>query len=290
MNKLTIEKGNIKYEMLIDHYKIIYGHNYNSKFDILRTLLRFNNNIKPSEYAEEKNNIPNISLNDKSIKTKDTFIYYVNKNYSIIDDFKLSTKSLIYKYLEILLDDHQLMDTINTINILFESLNNEISLISDISCIFNSMVPKQLLKLLSPIYQINQLSQDEYDLSLEQIILFQLNLIDYIINNNHKINDFIICIEIPELTQEIFNKILRMNNVNILIFIEYKNSICKDINKYFICERKCLDICDDDQVYLTICDNQFQFLNLKEGREYMEKYLFNEESLESRFIMKLLNI
>ena len=45
---------------------------------------------------------------------------------------------------------------------------------------------------------------------------------------------------------------------------------------------------DDNQFYQTICDNRYKLLTMKEGYEYMEKYLFNEEHEYARFIEKLL--
>jgi len=288
MNKLTVVKGLDKYEIILQDYKIIYGSNYNIKFDILRTILKFYKNNKSSVYAIEENNIAKLYINDKEVKSKDILVFHVNKYYSMIDDFKLSTKSLITKYLETLLYNDEFFDTINTLNILFESLSQEITIESSVSGCFNTMVPKQLIKLLTPQYLDNDISKDEYDLSLEEIIIFQLNLIDYINKHDNTINHMIICIELPRLTEKIYSKIIEMKNCYILIFTELEDSLIEDISKYYLCENKVLDLADENQVFNLICDNNYKLLTLKEGREYMEKYVFEKEHENARFIMDLL--
>ncbi len=288
MNKLTVVKGLDKYEIILQDYKMIYGLNYNIKFDILRTILRFYKNNKSSEYAVEENNVARLYINDKEVKPKDILVFHVNKHYSIIDDFKLSTKSLISKYLETLLSNESFFDTINTLNILFESLSQEITIESSVSGCFNTMVPKQLIKLLTPQYLENDISKDEYDLSLEEIILFQLNLIDYINKHDNTINHIIICIELPKLTETIYSKIKEMKNCYILIFTDLEDSQIEDISKYYLCENKILDLADENQVFNLICDNNYKLLTLKEGREYVEKYIFEKEHEKARFIMDLL--
>jgi hypothetical protein len=290
MNKLTVIKGMDKYEISIDDYKIIYGHNYEMKFDILRTILRYANNSKLSEYALEHNNIANLLLNDKNINTKRMFAFHVHYHYSISDDFKLTSKSLVSKYLEILLQSDQFFDTINTINILYQSLSDELSISSNITGQFNTMVPKQLLKLLTPLYIHGDFSKDDYDLSFEEIIVFQLNLLKYIVNYNHTADYNIFIIEIPYLSDKIYDLIKQLKNCHILIFVEHLPKCCHDINKYVFCENKFLDIADENKFYEMICDNSFRLLMLKEGREYMEKYIIYRDTDSKRFIMRLLNM
>lgn len=290
MNKLTIIKGRDKYNIFIDSYKIICGHNYNMKFDMIRTIKRFSQNIKPSEYATDNYNFTKIFVDDQNINAKDVLMYHVDKNYSLVDDFKLTSKSLMNKYFEILLSNNQFIETINTINILYESLSHEMSLSSFITGHFSSMVPKQLIKLMTPIYILDGYSKDEYDMNYEDIIIFQLQLIKYIVEHNETYKYIIICVEISYLTEKIYELIEELKYCFVLVFVEHKTFICKDIFKYILCEKKYLDNADEETFYEIICDNNFQLLTLKEGREYMEKFLLNKEQQSMRSIMKILNM
>lgn len=288
MNKLTIIKGNEKYNIYIENYKILLGQQYQMKFDIVRTLKRYIQNIKPSEYAEENNNIANILINDKIIKPKNCLYFYVHKYYSISDDFKLTAQSLIFKYLEVLLNNEELIDTVNTINLLFESLSQEISSISSVSGHFNTMVSKQLLKLISPYYIDEEEYKDEYDLTLEEIIIFQLKLISYISQNIKNIQYIILCIELPRLTNEIYEYIQQIDNCMILIIIDNQSIVCNDISKYVICENIYIDLANDEEIYNSICDNHIQLLTLEEGKQYMKDYIYNKDTYNQRFIRKIL--
>lgn len=289
MNKLTIVKGNDKWNILIDNFKIIYGNDYNKKFDILRTIKAYFNNFKYSEFAQEHNYQSLIYINDKKIKPKDCLYFNINKYYSIEDDLKMTTKSLILKYLEVIFKNDMLYDTINTLNYLFESLGNELEDISLICGQFTSMVPKQLAKLLIPYYFENDGIKNEYDLSIEEIILFQLQLVKIILDNNKKYDQMIICIELPKLTNNIYKYIQSLDSSYILVFVNSDDCIVKETEKYYLCENNiCFDLNSDEELYQYICDNNFKLLSLQEGRDYMEKYLFDREHDKAKFISKLL--
>jgi hypothetical protein len=286
MNKLTIIKGNEEYDILVSNYKFLYGNNEDTKFDIARTLERYFKKIKPSEYGEEYHNIPIVKLNDKEINTKNNLFFHVHKNYLLSADFKLTTTSLILRYLETLLSNDLFVDTINTINILFESLSQEIADQSVMAGSFTTMVPKQLLKLFSPLYLDDDFFKDEYDLSISEIILLQLKMIKYIAENNKKIERVYVYLEVPYLTSEIIDNI-KIDNTIILISSN-DTFFDLDMSNYYICERKCFDLASETDVYENICDNGFALLDLKEGMSYMKEYLFNKSGHNVDFIKKII--
>ena len=286
MNKLTIIKGNEEYGILVSNYKFLYGNNEDTKFDIARTLERYFKKIKPSEYGEEYHNIPIVKLNDKEINTKNKLFFHVHKNYLLSADFKLATTSLILRYLETLLSNDLFVDTINTINILFESLSQEIADQSVMAGSFNTMVPKQLLKLFSPLYLDDDVFKDEYDLSISEIIILQLKMIKYIAENNKKIERVYVYLEVPYLTSEIIDNI-KIDNIIILISSN-DTFLDLDMSNYYICERKCFDLASETDVYENICDNGFALLDLKEGMSYMKEYLFNKSGHNVDFIKKII--
>ena len=83
-------------------------------------------NSKLSEYSKENIGEVCLEINENKIKNRDVSFYYVDHNYSIDIDLKLNNKSLISAYLEMLLLDEQYIDTINSINILFEAFASEL--------------------------------------------------------------------------------------------------------------------------------------------------------------------
>ena len=195
MKKLTIAKGNDIYEILVQDIKYICGENDETKFDIIRSLSMYFNDIKSSEYAEEKNNIAIIYLDEQKVHIKNSMYFYVHKYYSLAQEYKLPSKSLLQKYFETLLGAEEFSDTIQTLNYLFESLSQELNEYSAIDSQFTCMVPKQLLKILTPAYMEDFMTKNEFDFTSEEIILLQLELIKYIVEHQ-QIEVCIICVEI----------------------------------------------------------------------------------------------
>ena len=121
MNKLTLSNGWEKTDLIIQKNKIILGQNILQKYKIKQILKAYFNGAD-SEFRKENNIELTIKLDDEQLQLKRTGYFEVNDNYSITDDCKLGTKSILLKYFETILDDSILFDSINTIDILFESL------------------------------------------------------------------------------------------------------------------------------------------------------------------------
>ena len=286
MKKITMVNGDVKYHFLIQDYKIILGSNESLKFEIIKIFYRIYLNQKISEYAIEFGNVPQILINDMPIKFKDCMLFYVHKYYSISDDLKLHTKSLIAKYLEILFSNDSFKDTLNTINLLFDSLRFELQDYSTVDCEFNAISPKQLLKLVSAKIIEDDLFKDEYDMTIDEIILFQLDLISFIVNHSFSAH-YLILLEINSLSEVILKKVKSLPNCEILLFVERCN-IEVDLDKIAICEKWLLDLGDEEIFYEKICDNNYRLLSLEEGRDYMKHYLYIEDSEKRRFIKKII--
>ena len=67
---------------------------------------------------------------------------------------------MILKYLELRLQDMEYFDTINTINLLFESLSEELKDENGLNTLFDAMDYKHLSKLINPCY-FDELQKDE---------------------------------------------------------------------------------------------------------------------------------
>lgn len=254
MKKLTIAKGNDIYEILVQDIKYICGENDETKFDIIRSLSMYFNDIKSSEYAEEKNNIAIIYLDEQKVHIKNSMYFYVHKYYSLAQEYKLPSKSLLQKYFETLLGAEEFSDTIQTLNYLFESLSQELNEYSAIDSQFTCMVPKQLLKILTPAYMEDFMTKNEFDFTSEEIILLQLELIKYIVEHQ-QIEVCIICVEISRLTQSIYKLLKQIKNAIILVVLDKNPFIDRDIEKYYLCEQDSLDLGSDHchMSYIRFC-------------------------------------
>lgn len=123
MKQLLISNGNINRTITIDHTKYVLGSNAVNKYYIKQAVRQYFNKTV-SGYREEIGSECYFKIDDNPVDKKNTFFYEVTENYSINEDAKLSTKSLMLKYLETLYSSIDYMDTLNTLNILVESLSD----------------------------------------------------------------------------------------------------------------------------------------------------------------------
>ncbi|MCF0106023.1 MAG: hypothetical protein HUJ53_04625, partial [Holdemanella sp.] len=218
MNQLKITNGEDEYTIRLDSIKLLLGNNQKAKYRIQKLLSLYFNPVK-SEYREENKYKPVVYLDGKPIDIKRVTYIEISDNFSILDESKLGVKSLLYKYLESLLSDYEYFDTVNTIDILFDSLAQELNEQSIFNLEFNKMTSKQLVKLVSPSY-INELQMDEYDLDVKELLDIQLQMIEYLQNHNTKTEKYIIYVNSVEITDEFINKLKNLKNTFALVNLQ----------------------------------------------------------------------
>lgn len=277
---LTIKKGIYEYQLQIDKVKYCIGNSFHDKYRLKKMLFEFFNGSKGSAYSKQNIGQILLKINEKSINHKEVLFFYVGDNYSIENELKLKSKSLMSEYLETLLSNDQYIDTIQSINILLESFSTEID--DDlITSKFITYTPKLFLKILLPMFCYEGEQANEYDLSYDQIIIFQLKMINYIAENQLKT---IIClIEIPELTNAIHDTIQNMNNCIIIVLL-YKYNMLLNINDVIIFDKEIIDLNDEEQLYNYFIDKNIY--TLKEAKNMMKQKI--KEGI-NKFDVSILN-
>ena len=105
---------------------------------------------------------------------------------------------------------------------------------------------KQFLKILLPIFLKEEDQANEYDLSYDEIILFQLKMIDYI--SKHQTTKIICLIELPYLSKEINDYLINMKNCFIVVMF-YKTNSVLNIKDTYIFDDLIVDLNNDEQIY-----------------------------------------
>lgn len=285
MKKLTIIRGNEEININIKKNKYILGNNYIKKYELIRNLKMFFMN-QSSEFSEETGMKVQVLENDNFVNIKRCFFYNLSTDFNLVNDLKLQAKSLVTLYLDKLLNEAEHQDTLNTINILLESLADEINLNSLIHTSFVNMTSKQFLKLIIPNLKIEELNCLEFDLTYEEIIIIQLEMIKKIIEDS--LYEFsLVIIQVPMLTSKIINLLDEFQNGYFLVFsnVFHERMNIDDIAIY---KSILFDLSDEVQLYDIVCDNNYKYLTITEARKYMKEYLMNEYSEYGRFINKLL--
>ena len=272
MKRLTIVKGNKSINLDVESKKFLLG-NCEIKYEILKCLKLFFSKEK-SEFRKENNEEISILVNERKIDLKRSRFFYVDDQYSIIEDSKLSTKSLMTKYYEIKYAKEEYFEMVNTLNILLESFEEELNENSELKVKLNPFIAKQLLKISKPEI-IDEFQKDEYDFSQEELILFQLKLIQYIQKNNTEFETTIIYVRTPKITNKIQEQIDRIQNSIILIETNFYDQNM-NINEILLCEKMILDLNDENTLYYLISQEINYRCTLEEVNTMIKKYIIEK--------------
>lgn len=270
MNKLVITDGISSFQLSIEQIKYIISHQKEA-YDQTIKMFKLSFDKTASEYREENKINMKLLLNEKEVNIKRTDFYIVSSNFSINEDMKLTTKSLTLRYFEALLKEADYFDTINTINILFESLSDELNTDNFIHTIFAQMTVKQLIKLMTPTY-FDDFQKDEYDLTSEEIILMQIRLLQYITHHNSTKDNIFILVDAEKLSKLMIEELEKCQNCFILVFTKYYNELMQ-FEDIAILEDTMLDLADEDDLYYQLIEHSYQYYTVEEVKLLIQNYI-----------------
>ena len=270
MRKLTIKKGIYKTDVLIDKYKFIIGNNEIQKLNLKRALKEFQVGLPLSEYEEENHNNVHVYLDDNELTQKKINIYFVSLNHEFYQELKLQSKSILLKAIINELSDESYIETFLTIQTLTEMLCMQFNESYDIKLRDIKISPVTFAKLIEPTLVIDDFEMNEFDLSIEEFICLQLDLIRQATSISKQEN--LIIIDCPIVTNKIQDKIKEISNSMIIVFCR---TIQTDylLNNCYLIDKLTIDLADEESIYERICNEILCISNLKEGVNYMEEYV-----------------
>lgn len=269
MNLITIKNGTNKWNLQMNHVKYIISDS-SMNYTMLQAIRLFASKDK-SENRTENNISTKIFINEKEIEFKNNMFIEISEMYSLNEDKKLTTKSLMLKYLEIKLQNQEYFDTISTIDILLNSLSEEVNDESMLKIMFNGTNYKQLIKMLSPYYE-DELQKDEFDLTRDELFLFQLDLVEYISNHNSKYDNIFVFGKLDNLSDKILHKMNKIENIKLIIFTNYYNDLM-NVQNAAILQDKIIDFADMEQIYYDLSQKSLQTYTLQEVEQMSINYL-----------------
>ncbi len=268
MNKMTVSDGMRKWEFLIDRVKFIVGSNQKERHQIHQAL-RLLQSKSESEWRKETHSEASLLIDDEQLVLKKVNFFEVNLNFSIVEDCKMTAKSLIQRYLEIKLGNSEIQETVNTLEILFQALAEEVSDEDVIKLIFDGINGRSLLKLMKPYY-IEEYQKDEFDLTYDELILLQLKLIQYIIDAEVSKEKNLVIMQIPMLTESLVERIYKMSHCLVVAFADEitENMHMDDL---YIVEQDKVDAADVESLFYEIENKTGKLYPLEELKTIMEK-------------------
>lgn len=270
MKKLTIKKGIYRTDLLIDKYKFIIGNNEIQKLNLKRAIKEFRVGLPLSEYEEENHNNVHVYLDDNELTQKKINIYFISPNYEFYQELKLQSKSILLKAIINELSDESYIETFLTIQSLTEMLCIQFNEDHDIKLRDIKISPTTFAKLIEPTLVIDDFEMNEFDLSIEDFICLQLDLIRRATSISKQEN--LIIVDCPIVTNKIQDKVKEISNSMIIVFCR---TIQTDylLNNCYLIDKFTIDLADEESIYECICNEILCVSNLKEGVNYMKEYV-----------------
>ena len=268
MRKITIKNLNDKIDIIVDKFKYVCGNDYEAKDKIKKVLINKFNKMAQSEYAED-NYSTEVLLDDEPININDYMFFCIDSSFDLVQDIKLGTKSLSLEYINALFDGIEYTEEYQTINnLLIDFLDDRIEesdyiIKSSIECILTK-------KLLIKLIELNFLNDDNvinnYDLSLEERIMVQLNMIKEISSKTNK--KVLILLDSPIVSKTIKEALTNINAIIIVLFEKIEQDKYNDL---LILDKIRIDTLDDNAIFELCNNNTSTFLSIEEMKEKLMK-------------------
>lgn len=269
MNLVKVGNGLKNWEFQMNRVKYLIGNNKNI-YPMYASIRQLESKTK-SEYRAENNIQAKMMLDDQELSLKNNLFVEIRDEFSINEDRKLNSKSLMLKYLEVKLSHTDFTETINTIDILFQTLTEEINEASALKVLFPSIGSKQLLKMIGPYYESGY-QKDEYDLSLVELLELQINMIDYIAANNIKYDQIIVYGRLNNMGNYLVERLNALANCRTIIFTNTYNESMR-LDDVCLMENDIIDLANKEMFYHLFSMYSFRYYTIEEVQEMVINYL-----------------
>lgn len=285
MTKIEMKIGSNSYVFGVKNYKLLLGKNIELKTRILDTIKKEFKRIENSDYSFDNSSNSSILINDKEINLRQTKLYEINHHYNYLDEYKLKSSSLVLNYLRNTFNQVDYSDVINTINILISELNNELTdlCLSQTSIIDNRIYVEELntnniFKLMNIKMFKDDVEINEYDLSYNEKINYQLEMVKTIAEKSYELNH-IVLLELPKLTKEILDyiKTMKYDNLIIIIVTNSYDQLPEDISNIITMQKQFIDYRDEIDIYDKIIMNLEEVYTIEDFKPILYDYLTNKE-------------
>ena len=293
MIELKTQSHNDSVEIWMGVYKYLLGPNIESKQNFIDNLKKVFFKVDPSDFAYE-NDLTSVTLiNDKSIKLNRWKFYEVNNHLNLTNELSIHSKTMMIQYLEAITKDIEITEEVNTINILLEQvsevLSEKILKFNDISIYpkFQPINQKQLIKLLELTFVHEELKMNTLDLDYEAKILFQLEMIKKISEENELFSHLVI-VDIPKITQNIKKSIENIDMDNIFILIMTDESIDTDIQNCIYFGENVVDFANEIKIYNEILMVIDRVYTMDEIKPVIKEFVMGVDSEVSKKLENIL--
>lgn len=287
MNSLLITNGKIEVDIWIEDLKFIYSEDYRNFYNIKKILKQYFSKKSLSDNQIENEEICSVKINDNKLMLKDYDLFEISSFFDLTTDLKMQSKSLLLRYFESKFYSSEISDELNTINILLDSLSNDLHDENvEINPILQLLTEKTIAKLLSPSLIIDETNANEYDFDYDRLIIFQIKLLQTITQSDHFLRSIIIC-DLPYVSSEIIRELEKIRKSYILVLSSNPLSDSTNINYSFLKRNKYFEISNDVFVKEQIYDKLSQHLELEEVYSELKNIIENKSTIKTKLVKEI---
>lgn len=269
MINLAFINGTRKIEFCLETIKFVHFKTNEDHWLIRQCLNKELYKIPLSEYKDETKGKTYIEIDGEPL-SKDCELININESFNLEEDLKLGAKSLMIKYISNKLVSKEYSDEVVQLNSMFSLLSE---LISDdmITFIANDLNGKNLPKLMEAKVLKDELISNSLDLTFEEFIEFQVNIVKGIVNGT---KNYLVVINIKLLTQSLYQLFAELSNLcKVVVIWEYSNVVLLNNNIYV----DGIDYENEEKLYERM-NNMSNYYNLEEyikslKDEHLTRYL-----------------
>ncbi len=278
MIDLEIVSYGTHYKLYLSKIKIFYTQDYNIRYQVIQSFKNYFSKERDSEYTLEMDYKSKLYTDNALLNINDFEFFEISNIFDLKNDFKLGIKSLLYRFLELKMEKIEYTEEYQTLQYVIkdieESLNDAVE--EDNENLFLNfkidLEKKQLLKLIIPTIIKNGFEASHMDLSYEEKIQLQVDLISFIISKLSKRS--IIIVDLPSINEQLIEKLIDLPFTYVIIF---SNVRLKKINNsdYYLCTKEYnLDLSDENEIYNLLMDSSKNY-TIEEFRTFLVEKLEN---------------
>lgn len=293
MNKLEIKDYESEWSINLGKVKIIINRNQEHIYRLIRTLEHHFNKDNVSEYEESQKDI-SLKFNEKQINFKEFQLIEVNQNSNVDDELKVGVKSIVYRYLELKLENIEFTDEFNLLNQGFSIMTDEILKefeVSELDTSINFKLPQLNKKTIIKLIDAYLIKEDcyalDFDLSLNEKIRLLIRLINQVTTLD-KEKRYLVILRVNNLNEDIYKAINEVNSdfVNMIIIADQIECSVSVQDVFYVGSNK-IDFSDDEDIFQNLVIDMGLFLDVDDAMSSLEIILKNR--IETKKLFDLLN-
>lgn len=284
MLKMIIKTGNDHVSFPLNNVTYFYGYNYPLKYEVIRVIRKHFNKVNQSEYDYDMQKTSNILIDSAELDLRIWNYFEIDTSFNLEEQFKLRSKSFMLEYLESTLTNIEYEDSMSTINLLFEELNEIITEkinLGNIGISFDAKVKeltlKNLLKLIELKVIKEELTANGYNLSYTEHILIQI-LIAKSIAEINKLKKYLVLIDLPYYDEAIIKELIKVPENIYFIVVTENNSVKAKREEVIYFGKEITPLYDDVELYNKIMLEYGVITTMEELEQTIKDFLNNKDN------------